>query len=34
MFGVFWLMLPRGFPARWVGVFLLAPLIFVPPLRL
>ena len=33
MVGVVWLMLPRGFPARWVGVFLLAPLIFVPPPR-
>jgi competence protein ComEC len=33
MLGVLWLMLPRGFPARWVGVFLLAPVIFVPPPR-
>ncbi len=29
--GIAWLMLPRGFPARWVGVFLLLPLVLVPP---
>jgi competence protein ComEC len=25
MFGVIWLLLPRGFPARWLGLCLLLP---------
>jgi competence protein ComEC len=29
--GVLWLLLPRGFPARWLGVPLLVPLIAVAP---
>jgi len=28
-----WLLLPRGFPARWVGLVLFAPLLFIAPLR-
>jgi competence protein ComEC len=31
--GVLWLLLPRGFPARWLGVPLLVPLIAVAPSR-
>jgi competence protein ComEC len=30
MLGVGWLLLPRGFPARWLGVVALLPLAFVP----
>ncbi len=33
LFGVLWLMLPRGFPARWISWFFLAPLVLVPPPR-
>ncbi len=29
MFGVFWLLLPRGFPQRWLGLILLLPIFFV-----
>lgn len=31
--GVVWLLLPRGFPARWVGLCLLLPALFWPPPR-
>ncbi|MDR3221385.1 MAG: DNA internalization-related competence protein ComEC/Rec2 [Candidatus Accumulibacter sp.] len=31
--GVAWLLLPRGFPARWLGLCLLAPLLAVQPAR-
>lgn len=27
LLGVFWLLLPRGVPARWIGVFLLLPML-------
>jgi competence protein ComEC len=30
MLGVGWMLLPRGFPARWLGVVALLPLVFVP----
>ena len=29
VFGVLWLLLPRGFPQRWLGLILLLPLFFV-----
>jgi competence protein ComEC len=29
MFGVLWMLLPRGFPQRWLGLILLLPLFFV-----
>ena len=29
IFGILWLMLPRGFPQRWLGLILLLPLFFV-----
>jgi competence protein ComEC len=29
--GVVWLLLPRGFPARWLGLCLLLPAFFWPP---
>jgi competence protein ComEC len=29
MFGVLWLLLPRGFPQRWLGLILLLPLFLV-----
>ncbi len=29
--GVFWLLLPRGFPARWIGIAALLPLFLVEP---
>ena len=29
--GALWLLLPRGFPARWLGLCLMAPAIFVRP---
>ncbi len=32
--GVFWLLLPRGFPQRWLGIILLLPLFFVQPAKL
>lgn len=31
--GCLWLLLPRGFPARWVGALLLLPLVLVPAQR-
>ena len=31
--GSVWLLLPRGFPARWLGLAAMLPLIFVAPLR-
>jgi competence protein ComEC len=31
MLGVVWLLLPRGFPQRWLGLVLLLPLFFVSP---
>jgi competence protein ComEC len=31
--GVLWLLLPRGVPARWIGLLLLAPLLLVAPPR-
>ena len=31
--GVFWLLLPRGFPARWLGLCLLLPALFWPAPR-
>jgi competence protein ComEC len=31
--GTAWLLLPRGFPARWLGVVTLLPLFFVAPSR-
>ena len=31
--GVGWLLLPRGFPARWLGLCLLAPSLFWQPAR-
>ncbi|MEI7429344.1 MAG: DNA internalization-related competence protein ComEC/Rec2 [Betaproteobacteria bacterium] len=33
MLGVVWLLLPRGFPARWLGLCLLLPALFLPPPR-
>ena len=31
--GVLWLLLPRGFPARWLGLCLLLPALFIPAPR-
>ena len=31
LIGVMWIMLPRGFPSRWVGGLLLAPMFLVMP---
>lgn len=31
--GVLWLLLPRGFPARWLGFYLLLPALFWPAPR-
>ena len=33
LIGVAWLLLPRGFPARWLGLCLLLPAFFTPPPR-
>ncbi len=33
IFGVLWLLLPRGFPQRWLGLILLLPLFIVNPPR-
>ena len=33
LLGCAWLLLPRGFPARWVGAMLLLPLVLVEPAR-
>ena len=30
LLGVFWMLLPRGLPARWVGAVALLPLFFAP----
>ncbi len=29
--GIFWMLLPRGFPARWIGAFAFLPLFIVTP---
>jgi competence protein ComEC len=29
--GILWMLLPRGFPARWLGLFLLSPALFLVP---
>lgn len=31
MVGVLWILLPRGFPARWLGGLLLLPMFTIPP---
>lgn len=31
MLGVLWMLLPRGFPSRWIGSVLLMPIFLVPP---
>ncbi len=31
--GVLWLLLPRGFPQRWLGLILLLPMLIVHPLK-
>ena len=31
MLGVLWILLPRGFPARWLGILLLLPMFFNTP---
>ena len=31
LFGIFWILLPEGFPARWVGGLMLLPLFVVAP---
>jgi competence protein ComEC len=33
LLGTAWLMLPRGVPARWIGLVLYLPLLLVPPER-
>ena len=33
LLGCIWLLLPRGFPSRGVGVFLFLPLVLLPPQR-
>ncbi len=33
MLGALWMLLPRGFPQRWLGLVLLLPLFFVHPPR-
>ena len=33
IFGVLWLLLPRGFPQRWLGLILLLPMLIVHPQR-
>jgi len=33
LLGAVWLLLPRGFPARWLGLVLFLPLFFIYPLR-
>jgi competence protein ComEC len=30
-FGIFWMLLPAGFPARWLGVLMLLPMFFIAP---
>lgn len=34
MLGVIWILLPRGFPARWLGLILMLPLFFSPQAQL
>ena len=34
MFGALWLLLPRGFPQRWLGLLLMLPMLFVVPNQL
>jgi competence protein ComEC len=34
IFGAIWVLLPRGFPARWIGLILILPLFFSPRPRL
>lgn len=34
MAGVLWTLLPRGFPARWWGLFALLPMFLIPPAAL
>jgi competence protein ComEC len=31
MLGIFWMLLPRGFPARWLGALMLLPMFFIAP---
>lgn len=31
MLGVLWLLLPRGFPSRWLGIILLLPMFLIQP---
>lgn len=31
MFGIFWMLLPTGFPARWLGALMLLPMFFIMP---
>jgi len=31
MFGVLWILLPRGFPARWLGILMLLPMFLNTP---
>lgn len=33
LLGTVWLLLPRGFPARWAGTVLFLPLFLIPPAR-
>ena len=33
MIGVIWLLLPRGFPMRWLGVIGFLPMLFILPVR-
>ena len=32
MMGVLWILLPRGFPSRWLGLLLLLPMFLIEPL--
>jgi len=32
--GILWLLLPRGMPARWLGIFFLLPALLIEPKRL
>lgn len=34
IFGVVWILLPRGFPQRWLGIILLLPLFYASPAKL
>lgn len=31
IFGVLWILLPRGFPSRWLGIILLLPMFLIKP---